>query len=94
MKKIKICGITFKIKEVNTIDEGEEGITQGQILYSEAKIFIKKGLPKELKKAVIFHEVLHGMLVQLGYTQLSSDETFVQSLSGLMFQMFDFKEEK
>lgn len=91
-KKINICGIPFKIKEVPVIEEADEGITQGQIIYSQAKIFIKKDLPKRLKRVVLFHEALHGMLVQLGYNNLSCDETFVQSLSNAMSQMFEFKD--
>ena len=88
---IKIFNVPFKIEEVDVIDEAGEGITQGQIVYSESKIYIKKSLPKELKKSVLFHEVLHGMLEMLGYPKLSEDETFVQGMSMLMYQMFDFK---
>lgn len=91
--KIEICGIPFKIKEVEVIDEQIEGVTQGQILFSKAKILIKKKLPKKLKRQVLFHEVLHGILVQLGYNELSEDETFVQSLSVVMSQMFKMKGE-
>lgn len=92
MKKIKICGVPYKIKEVDVIDEADEGIIQGKIIYSQGLILIKKGLPKKLKKSVIFHEVLHGILVQLGYNEQSADETFVQSVSNAMYQIFEFKE--
>lgn len=89
--KIEICGIPFKIKEVEVIDEPIEGVTQGKILFSKAKILIKKKLPKKLKRQVLFHEVLHGILVQLGYNELNEDETFVQSLSVVMSQMFEMR---
>ena len=92
MKKVKICGIPYKIIEVPVIDEDEEGITQGKILYSQGKILIKKDLPKKLKKQVLYHEIIHGMLVLLGYTQQSADEVFVQSLTTAIFQIFDLKE--
>lgn len=92
MKKIKICGVPYKIEEIDVIDEAEEGVTQGKILYSQAKILIKKGLPKKLKKSVLFHEVLHGILMQLGYDEQSANETFVQSVSNALYQVFDFKE--
>lgn len=94
MKHIKICGIPFKIKEVDIIDEGyTDGVVLGKIIHSNGKILIKRDIPKELKKSVIFHEVLHGILVQLEYDEFSSDETFVQSLSNAMYNMFEFKEE-
>ena len=91
MKKIKIGGIPFKVVEVDTIDEEEEGITQGKIIYSQAKILLKKSLPKKLKKSVLYHEMVHGILVELGYLELSGDETFVQALSQELLRMFKLK---
>lgn len=92
MKKVKICGIPFKIKEVSDIEKDNEGVVLGKIIHSKAKILIKKNLPKELKKSVLYHEVLHGILVQLGYNDLSDDETFVQGLSNALYQMFELKQ--
>ena len=91
MKKIKICGIPFKVKEVEVIDEADEGIVQGKIIYSQGKIFIKKSLPKKMKKPVLYHEVVHGILMELGYSDLATDETLVQGLSNELYRMFDFK---
>ena len=94
LKKIKICGIPYKIRQVNVIDEEFEGVTQGLIVYSNAEIKIKKNLPRKLKKSVLYHEIVHGILTQMGYNDLSNDEKFVQSLSIAIYQMFDLKEEK
>lgn len=91
MKKIKICGVPFKIKQVNVIDEEEIGIVQGKIFHSQAKILISKRLPKKIKKRVLYHEILHGILVQLGYNELSDDETFVQSMANAMYEMFKLR---
>lgn len=91
MKKVKICGIPYKVKEVDVIDESEPGITNGRIEYSKATILLKKLLPKKLKKSVLYHEITHGILIELGYNELSEDEVFVQNLSKALFQMFDFK---
>lgn len=88
---IKICGIPHKVQEVPVINEESEGITQGMILFSEAKILLKQDLPNELKESVLFHEVLHGILTLTGYLELSGDEAFVQCLSNVMYQMFDIK---
>lgn len=92
MKRIKICGVPFKIKEVAVIDENADGIVEGKIIFEKSKILLKKSLPKEMKESVLYHEVLHGMLAMLGYNELSGDETFVQGLSALMYQMFDLKD--
>lgn len=55
-------------------------------------IHIRKSLPKKMKNAVLIHEILHGILIQLGYNELSNDETLVQSLSIAIAQTFTIKE--
>lgn len=89
--KIDICGIPYKVKEVSTIDEELEGVTLGKIICSKCKILLKKGLPEGLKRSVLYHEILHGILIQIGYTESSDDETFVQGLSNVLCQMFELR---
>ncbi len=81
LKKIKICGIPYKI-------------TQGLISYSEGIISIKKDMPKKIKESVLYHEIIHGILTQIGYNDLSNDERLVQALTVAIYQMFDLKEGK
>ena len=92
MKTINICGIPHRIEELPIIDEGFNGIVQGHITYSETLIQLRASLPPELKKEVLFHEVVHGMLSTLGYDDLSNNEQFVQCFANAMYQMFEFKE--
>ena len=91
--KVNICGVSHEVKKVMAIDEGCNGITLGKIDHSKAEIELRSGMPSGLEQSTLFHEVLHGMLVQLGYNSLSEDETFVQGFSNAMYQMFDFKPE-
>lgn len=91
--KVNICGIPHEVRKVTAINEGSDGITLGQIDHSKAEIELRSGMPSGLEQSTLFHEVLHGMLVQLGYNSLSEDETFVQGFSNAMYQMFDFKPE-
>ncbi len=92
MKKISICGIP------NTIEEKEDAFDMdthfGIIDYTRCKIFINKALPKKLYDEALCHEVLHGMLVHIGRDDLSSDETFVQSLANAISQSFIPKAEE
>ena len=37
------------------------------------------------------HEIVHGMLVHLGFQEMSADEQFVQSLAMAINQSFDVK---
>lgn len=93
MKTVKICGIPHLVEELPVVDEGSEGVTQGQIIYSEAKIQIKESLPQEIKDEVLIHEIVHGILQHIGEAELCADERFVQALasgiynSGLLLQV-------
>lgn len=89
--KVKICGVKFKVSERKVIDESQEGITQGMVKYSKAKIYLKKGLPKRLKKPVLYHEIVHGILMQSGYDKLSEDETFVQQMANALYETFKLR---
>lgn len=90
--KVNICGIPHKIVYKDVIDEGTEGITQGQIIHSKAKILIKKDLPKEIEKEVIIHEMVHGMLCHMGQDELCDNEEFVQMMANAIYNSgFDLK---
>lgn len=88
-KEVKICGIPHKIKLKQTIDNDES--IQGIIYHNKTEINIKKSMPKDLKESVLFHEIVHGILTNLGYAELNTDEQFVQCLSNALYQMFKLK---
>lgn len=48
----------------------------------------------EAKEETICHEMVHGILVHLGYTEQSQDETFVQALGNAIYQGFEIKAER
>lgn len=79
--QVTICGIDYTIERVPVIDEGVEGIVQGQIHYSQGKILIKDGLPKQIEEEVLIHEIVHGILNHIGESELAENETFVQGLA-------------
>ena len=85
MKTVNICGIPHKIVYKDVIEEDSEGITQGLIIYSKAKILVKKDLPKELEKEVIIHEMVHGMLCHMGQDELCGNEEFVQMMANAIY---------
>lgn len=39
------------------------------------------------------HEILHGILVHLGYNEQSQDEQFVQAVGNAIYQTFQIKKE-
>ena len=80
--KIKIAGMPYKVKQVDVIDEEIEGITRGAILYTEGKILIKR--KSKNKAETLMHEIVHGILVEIGRNDLTGDETFVQSMANAL----------
>lgn len=79
LRAIVVLGIKYSIKYVNEInlDSNIEGLVdyQGQIIY------VKKGLQKEAKKLVIFHEIIHIILNHFSYFKENENEKFVQAIA-------------
>ena len=51
-------------------------------------------MPKELYTQTLIHEIVHGMLVNIGRNDLSENETFVQTLAMAINLTFDLRGEK
>ena len=75
---VNICGVPHTVVEKE--DSFDTDSHFGQIDYCKAEIRINKNMPKEMKAETICHEMMHGILVHIGRTDLSNDETFVQAL--------------
>ena len=88
---VNICGIPHKVIECE--DNFNVDTHFGQIDYKACEIRINKDMADEAKKETICHEMVHGILVHLGYTEQSDDETFVQALANAICQGFDIKAE-
>ena len=65
----------------------------GQIEYAPAIIRLNSHMSDEMFTVTCIHEVVHGILIHLGYNQLSDDEVFVSSLAQAIAGTFKFKEE-
>lgn len=88
--KVNICGIPHEIVECE--DSFTADATHfGEIDYQQCKIKINKNMAVAAQEETIIHEMVHGMLVHLGYTEQSNDETFVQGLANAIYQNFEIK---
>lgn len=87
--KVNICGIPHTV--VQKEDAFDKDIHFGMIDYINANITINKNLSPSLKKNVVIHEMVHGILTQLGYCELSSDEIFVNSFASALAMAFNIK---
>lgn len=81
--KIDILGIEYEVTEHEAIDANDDLL--GQIDYTAQTISIKKGMPEEKKRAVLLHEIVHGISEASG---LSLDEKTVQILSRILYSVF------
>ena len=88
---VNICGIPHKVIECE--DSFNYDCHFGMIEYKDCLIKINKDMSDEMKKVTICHEMLHGILIQLGYNEQSQDEQFVQALANAISQGFTVKVE-
>ena len=91
-KIINICGVPYTITECD--DKFNVDTHFGMVDYTGCDIRINKGLTKAGKRETLCHEILHAILIHIGRTDLSDDETFVQSLGNAIFQSFTPKVEE
>lgn len=89
---VNICGIPHKVIECEDNFNGDTHF--GQITYKDCEIRINKDMPPEIKGETLCHEMVHGMLIHMGYDELSNDEKFVQAMGNAIYQGFNIKAEK
>ena len=86
---VNICGIPHVVIESD--DNFDIDAHFGMIDFKKCEIRINKNMSEECKKETLCHEIVHGMLVHLGYTEQSNDEQFVQALGNAIYQTFEVK---
>lgn len=86
---VNICGIPHRIVECE--DNFDIDTHFGMIVYKDGEIRINRNMPEEIKKETICHEMIHGILVHIGYSEQSNNEQFVQALANAISQGFDIK---
>lgn len=88
---VNICGVPHEVIEID--DKFDSDATHfGQIDHNKSLIYINKDSSEPQKKETLIHEIMHGILVHIGYTELANDEQFVQSLANAIYQGFEVKE--
>ena len=88
--QVNICGILYDVVERK--DNFNVDMHFGQIDYAKAEILVNQDMAGALKKETICHEMVHGILVHLGYNEQANDEQFVQAMANAICQGFDIIE--
>ena len=87
-RTVNICGIphTVILQDDNFTASGQ---TLGEIHYKTAEIFLATGQSPEIEKETLCHEMMHGILLHIGETELCDDEGFVTKIAAAVSQAFD-----
>lgn len=88
---VNICGIPHKVIECE--DNFNVDTHFGQIDYKACEIRVNKDMTDTSKKETICHEMVHGILIHLGYNDYAQDEQLVQALGNAIYQGFEIKAE-
>lgn len=83
--EINILGIPYKVKEKEIIDHNNDLL--GLIVYKDQQIFLKAKMGKEMKQNTLLHEILHGIFLHSGYSELNEKEDLIDSLSNSIYQV-------
>ena len=86
--RIMIGGIPYKIIECSDRFDADAKHF-GQVDFMHAEISINSDMEKNVKEETLTHEIMHAILVHIGRSDLSADETFVQSLANAVYQTFE-----
>ena len=91
IRQVNICGIPHTIEYAeDTFDVNTTHF--GQIETSKCEITLNKDMPKEMTNVTLWHEGLHGILLNLGYEKECHDEQFVQALATALNQFATIKD--
>lgn len=88
--KVNICGIPHEVVEVED-NFTADAVHCGEICYKDLTIKVNKNMPQIAKDETICHEMVHGILVHLGFEDMSNDEHLVQALGNAIFQGFQIR---
>ena len=78
MKKVKLAGATWVVKETDDIHE------LGRCEHNTQTIFINKNQNKQGKELTFIHELVHAILFTMG--EMEHDERFVEGFAQLLYQ--------
>ena len=74
------------------VDNFDIDCHMGMIDHKNAVIKINKDLKGLNRTETLCHEMVHGMLLHMGYDDLCNNEQFVQAMGNAICQGFDIKE--
>lgn len=79
---IEICGVPYSVEFV---DDKYCGSNMGMTDFANAKIFLRKNMPKQVQENTLLHEIMH-ICYRNGYlSQNDGEERVVEVLTNLLY---------
>lgn len=75
---VKVGGILYEVETIFNLYDGKDEL-DGWICYDESKIKLEAKLSNQLRRVVLWHEIIHAILTHAGYTKHS--EQMIEALS-------------
>ena len=72
-------------KDVNNTSEEDELYILGYLDEAYTKIAVEKASSNLCKKLTFWHEVVHGLMIEIGLRELGEDEGFVDALARQLY---------
>lgn len=70
---VRIGGAEYTVHEVRDLCSGKTDLN-GWIKYNESEIHIEEGMGDQMKRATLWHEVVHGILEHAGHSDHSEEQ--------------------
>jgi hypothetical protein len=83
----KLGGLTFNVVFIESIDDVGLGRTKnclGKIII--ATKWYGFSIPDDSQERTFYHELVHSILEEIGYKELTTNEQFVDAFSALLYQ--------
>lgn len=78
--RMKIGCINYTIREVEILEDDHGNEIYGQALFDNAEIQLLKRLAPQVKQATLWHEIIHAILINAGWTG-EHDERMVSAIA-------------
>ncbi len=85
-KQFQLFGETIKVKQVVKVDKEN---SLGEFSPETNTIKIKKSLQQDQKESTFYHELMHCLVLSLGYDKLYNDEVFIDTMGKGLHQILN-----
>lgn len=87
MDNVKIGVLNYEIVQGTALSNTKEEWQLGEISYGESRIYLDDNLSPQVRKQTLMHEIVHGMLNEIGHEAEREDEGLVNGLANQILML-------